>query len=329
MLKLKKAILLSTLIAPVIGNTLSINTLNESLCSSVVTPTSRGAYIISKPLSYENKGDYYFIQKNKMFSLSKTYSMPEELFSNTESVRDFVVEGDSVWSLSNNSLLRQDKDTGEVLETFSTLPKNFKESRASYAKGIHLLNKKIYIAHGKSGVVVFDLSTRQIEKVVKISSSRGISEAVSITGDSPEKIFVAVSGFQKGFNGIVTLDGQSSRILNKMSYNTKRWGIVTPNATIYQKGNRLFLNNGGWIHSFDSRIVAKSRQLNPYWHVIAEEIERPTNSGRMVTQRKYRRIVGDLIFSKDKIFGCTKFKDYSTGEMRPKTQAKAVFHNLN
>ena len=55
MLKLKKAILLSALISPVIGNALSVEKLNDSFCSSVVTPTSRGAYLISRPLSQIRK----------------------------------------------------------------------------------------------------------------------------------------------------------------------------------------------------------------------------------------------------------------------------------
>ena len=66
MLKLEKALLLSAFTAPVLGNALSVDALNDSLCSSVVTPTSRGAYLISK-LAYEEKGNHYFVQKNKMF----------------------------------------------------------------------------------------------------------------------------------------------------------------------------------------------------------------------------------------------------------------------
>ena len=82
-----------------------------------------------------------------------------------------------------------------------------KERKPSYAKSMHLLNEKIYMAHGPAGVVVFDLNTRQIEKVIKTNFSRGYNDAVSITGNSPRNLFVAVSGFQKGFNGILTIDG--------------------------------------------------------------------------------------------------------------------------
>ena len=46
---------------------------------------------------------------------------------------------------------------------------------------MHLLNEKIYTAHGPAGVVVFDLNTRQIEKVIKTNFSRGHNDAVSIT----------------------------------------------------------------------------------------------------------------------------------------------------
>ena len=331
-LKTLSTIALTSFVIPSLSYSITTQTLNESLCSNILAKKrSPGFYRVHKPLTYENEGTHYFINKNKFFSLHQDGGDKNIHFPLDENTVDFFVKENSLWTLGNN-LTERDLITGQIKNKYTTAPKALMKLAHATAKSFHVLEDKIYIAHGNLGLVVFDLSAREFIHTDKINTKNGRglpSEAVSVSGESHSQLFIAMSSWHKGFDGITVYDATSKRVLHKMAYDKRRSGNVGPNAKIYHRGERVYLNNGGWIHAFSTKNILRYRKLRASWLPIAEEVETIDHHGKTKKLTKYRMIEGDLIFANGNIMGCTKYKKKEEGFNRPVTKSKTVSFKIS
>ncbi len=331
-LKTLSTIALTSFVIPSLAYSITTQTLNDSLCSNIlVKKRSPGFYRVHKPLTYENEGNHYFINKNKFFSLHQNGGEKNIHFILDEHTTDFFVKENSLWTLGNN-LTERDLITGQIKNIYTTAPKALIKLANSRAKSFHLLEDKVYIAHGNLGLIVFDLSARKFIHTDKINTKNGggfSSEAVSVSGESHSQLFIAMSSWHKGFDGITVYDATSKKIIHKMAYDKRRSGNVGPNTKIYQKGESVFLNNGGWIHAFSTKNILRYRKLRASWLPIAEEEETIGRHGGSEKLKKYRMIEGDLIFANNQIMGCTTYKKKAEGFNRPVTKSKAVSFQIS
>ena len=328
-LKTLRKLSLTLFMIPGLSHSFSTEALNDSVCSNMIKrKESSNHYIVHRPLTYKHEGNHYFLQKNKFFSLSNNGGEGTDSLSIDEYAVDFLVKENSLWTLGKN-LIERDLMTGEVLNKYPTAPKEF--SGMGKAKGFHQLGDKIYIAHGYLGLVVFDLSQRKFVHTDRFNAKkhRGYpSELVSISGESPSQLFIAMSSWRKGFEGIAVYNASSKRVVHKMAYDKRRSGNVGPDTKIYQRGESVFLNNGGWIHAFLTKNILRYRTRKATWLPIAEDVETPDHHGRLNKLRKYRMIKGDFIFKDNQIMGCTQYMEKVDGLKRPLTKAKVVSFSL-
>ena len=214
---------LTFLMVPGLAHSLTTQSLNESLCSNIVKKTSSpGFYTVHKPLTYKYEGTQYFLHKNNLFSINQSEGVKDNHFLIDEYAVDFFIKENSVWTLGH-SLTERDLFTGQVINTYPTAPR--KMDKRARAKGFHNLGDKIYIAHGHLGLVTFDLSVRKFVHVDGINTKNGrgqSSEAVSVSGDSPSQLFIAMSAWNKGFEGITVYNASSKKIVHKMAYDKRR-----------------------------------------------------------------------------------------------------------
>jgi len=325
-----KKIPLTFLIIPGVAYSFTTQTLSDSLCfNTVEKKNSSNLYRVHRPLNYEYEGIQYFLHKNEFFSLNQNTAEKKRRFLVDENAIDFFVQEDSLWTLGEK-LIERDLVTGKVKNRYPTGPKGVE--KRTKAKGFHYLEGKVYIAHGSLGIVVFDLSDRKFNYVnsVNTKNSRGyISNAVSVSGDSPSNLFIAMSSWKKGFEGITVYDASSNRVIHNMAYDKRNSGNVGPDAKIYHKGESVFLNNGGWIHAFKTKNILRYNSLKASWLPIVEEINISSHHGAPKKLKKYRMIKGDFIFANNQILGCTVFKNKEEGFERPISKGKAVSFQLN
>ena len=133
-----------------------------------------------------------------------------------------------------------------------------------------------------------------------------------------------MSSWHKGFEGIAVYNA-SSKVSSQDGYDKRRSGNVGYDTKIYQRGESVFLNNGGWIHAFLTKNILRYRTLKAKWLPIAEDVETPDHRGKLNKLRKYRMIKGDFIFKDNQIMGCTQYMEKVDGLKKPLTKAKVAF----
>lgn len=71
-------------------------------------------------------------------------------------IKDILVEGKNVYYLTETTLYIADRVSGSLITKFRTLPNHMNYKKYAVARGLYILNNRIYIAHGEYGIMVFD-----------------------------------------------------------------------------------------------------------------------------------------------------------------------------
>lgn len=270
---------------------------NET-CSQIIVDRGNGFYSVRPPLIYQAKGeDTVVLQKVKgserpyfeFYDSLGTY----RLQGNLKTIEDFVVYRGDLWVLSEGTLFQFDNE-GFLLNSFR-YPQTGKHEQA---QALDIRNGKLIIAHGKLGLVSFDIKKQEFSFLSPVNTWQvdgRRSKAVTITWQG-NLIFAALSGLQRGaFNGLVIYDIDRNEIINEAEYRNGREGIVDPRAKIYSHEGKIYLNNGGWIHHLKVEDLLTRSNARPRWLSI------PYPFGDL---RRFLTIRGDFLFQKSEILGC-------------------------
>ncbi|MCO4794803.1 MAG: hypothetical protein KC493_13880 [Bacteriovoracaceae bacterium] len=284
------------------------DTLNNNYCKRLISfGPNQSTYKTNPPLYYSYNSEDYFIQRVKRNSRTfYEFSTPHGLFElkgEFSTVRDFVITDDRMWIASLSGLLEFNLE-GKQLKSW-VYPGTTPGRRSEQPRGVfhdrpsgHLL-----LASAGMGLVAFDLTNRSFtfsDPLNTYNQNGHYSSAIAITGDQNGVLWIAMTGeTQKAFNGIVTYDLQTQKMLGAAAYNRRKHGVLFPYGSLYLNSNSIYLNNGGWIHSFTRNDLLTNGTVRPIW----KPIERRSNN-----YRQYIMIKGDFIFHNNEIMGCGTYR---------------------
>lgn len=270
----------------------------KDTCGRVLVDRGNGFYSVRAPLIFQgaNEGTVVMQKVNagerpffEFYDTFGTYRLQADL----KSVQDFVVYRGDLWVLSEGNLLQFD-DKGVLLNSFR-YPHNGKHEEPM---GMDVRNGKLIIAHGKLGLVSFNIKEQEFSFLSAVNTWQQDgrrSKAVAVTWQG-KILYTALTGLQQGaFNGIVVYDIEENVFINEARYRNGREGVIDPRAKIYSHEGKIYLNNGGWIHHLQVDDLQNRTNARPRWLAI------PYQHGNL---NRYLTIRGDFLFNKEKISGC-------------------------
>ncbi|MCR9203699.1 MAG: hypothetical protein NXH75_03915, partial [Halobacteriovoraceae bacterium] len=184
---------------------------------------------------------------------------------------------------------------GRELNSYRYAPNT---SRHEKPQGMDLRGEEILIAQGTMGLISFDLKSRNFSfrhRANTLNEDGRASMAVSVTWEGHYAYLALATASQGAFTGVVVIDLLTNSIVNKAAYKQHRYGVLDIEAKIYFKKGKIYINNGGWIHSFTKKDIISKEYPRPRWQGIQRD-----HQGRKL----YARIRGDFIFDQGQIFGC-------------------------
>tara|TARA_R110002072_G_scaffold64203_2_gene159278 strand:+ start:125341 stop:126279 length:939 start_codon:yes stop_codon:yes gene_type:complete len=271
-------------------------TLNENNCKSLVSVDPNTGYSkTNKVLHFKDMDQEFLLQrKSEGFEVSQvddstivsTILLKKEL----RSVRDFISFDGNFYLATSMGLLKFSHE-GEYLSNLLS----------SNLRGIAKEEGTLFLMAGREGLIAFDLQTSKIlyKHSLNTSNDNGhLSASVAVTQDTKHLFILMTGNSERGFNGILTFDKSSRRILNAAEYNKRKVGVIFPYAQIYNQDDSLYLNNGGWIHQVNKQKLSGNKKITPKWLAIKYSDN---------TYPQYIMLNGDLIFQDQEILGCGKF----------------------
>lgn len=249
---------------------------------------------------HEGLGEFFLQRKRGQGSFFYQLTTPwgkVRLQNQVDMIFDFVVAEDRVWTVGSEGLKEFDLGGGLVRSyTYQGLDR----TPSTQARGVsyHQDLKKLYVSAGKLGLISFDLSSRRFDGQFPISAQLG-SWAVA-SAQNEDLLFVVMSASSaKGFSGIVVFDTAANRVLSTAGYNTKEAGSVATSSKIYVRGDKTYLNNGGWVHELTTQKIMSESKLSVSW--------KPIQYTPAIGYKQFIRFEGDFIFVGNSIMGCASY----------------------
>ncbi len=287
-----------------------ISDLNKNHCQDLITDLGQGRFRTNPVWHHESAGVDYLIQRrgNEYIFFSPAGEFP--IKANFQSLRDFIVHGDRIWTVGKDGLMEFTLEGELVRRYLETKP------RGMY---YHAGGNVLFLASYGDGLQAFDMNSKKLIYSHPLNTDNGngnYSGAVAVTGDGHNTLYVAMTGrTQYAFNGIVSLDLVKNQIISLAEYDKRRAGVIDVYPQIYNKQNEVILNNGGWIHRVPKTTLQSKKKIRPTWKAIPHI---------MGDYRQFIRIEGDLIFDQDEVIGCGT---YNIRDLR-QTKSQAFMANL-
>lgn len=275
---------------------------NDICPRSIVPGRSPGFYSSRPALSFQEANLITYLQKVTVRG-ETFYRVTNDLGSynlrtRINDVKDFVVVGENIWLLSGYELIEFDSFGKEVSRH------RYSPNSGRYEKpmGMDLRGDEILIAQGTMGLVSFDLKTKKFSfrhRSNTLQEDGRRSMAVSVTWEGNLAYVALATASEAAFTGVVVINLDDNSMVNAAAYKQRRYGVLDVQAKVYFKNGKVYLNNGGWIHSFSKLDILTKDFPKPRWQSIAREFQ-----GR----RSYAMIRGDFIFDQGKLYGCALFE---------------------
>jgi len=254
-------------------------------------------------LSYQVEDKHYSMQKiaQDSYLLLKwsKEGIRSEVLENWSHVSDFLIQDNSLWILNANSISELSLNGLDLIEEFS-IPRA--DSYQLRGRGMDLYKEKIYIAQGILGVREFDLSLREFSDLYPMYTKNKNGKRSEVTDLTFDKNFMYMSLATAGpgaFTGVTSFNMETDQIDHLGAYNIPKIGVLGPYSKIYNHGERLFINNEGWVHTISIKSFNRKKKITPRWLAHSSE-----QGGETI----YSLIRGDLTFNQDKILGCDQKK---------------------
>ncbi len=173
----------------------------------------------------------------------------DEIFQTSDRIRDLAKTQDSLWLLRDYHLTQIDC-SGVVLATY---PIVFNPNpQTAKAISMKLVGDTLFISRGSAGLTALNTVTGKIIWHSELSEVEG-SKPVSATFDGADLQVLMTGTREGGFNGVATVS-VDGKVIGQTAYNQRRAGVISPDAIAHWQGDKLVINNGGWIH-----VITKSQ----------------------------------------------------------------------
>lgn len=276
-----------------------LNQFEKDICPRSIVPGNSPGFYSSRPaLSFQEAGLITYLQK--VTERGETYYRVTndlksfQLRSSLRKVRDFVVVDENIWLLSDDYLIEFDS-FGKELGRYRYAPNT---TRHEQPQGLDLRGDELLIAQGTMGLISFHLPTRKFSfrhRSYTLNEDGRASKAVSVTWEGNYAYVALATASENAFTGVVVINLDNNSIVNKAAYKQHRYGVLDIEAKIYFRNGKIYINNGGWIHTFSKSDIVSKDFPRPRWQGIQRD-----HQGRKL----YAMIRGDFIFDQNQIIGC-------------------------
>lgn len=222
------------------------------------------------------------------------------LFKNSEKYLSMAHVQDDFFFLSKEELIQKDSSGKEIgrfiLPSLSVL---------SYGKRLMTYEDLVIVLH-EDGVSAFDKTKNEF---IWIHSNGDLSGGVMVDGTmiNEEIVILLANGYEGAFVGTVTisLKGERKKV---QKWDLFRSGFIDHKARIHWNGEKLLINNSGWMQFIDAKQLRGSKGLRVK---VA-----PTYILDSQNNRRHLDMTGDFFFTDSGFSGCGKFTFLDNGEIR-------------
>lgn len=229
--------------------------------------------------------------------------------------RSFAEVNGSIWFLQRGLIAEFDSATNVIVGTYRSIDEG-KETNTITTRARHMIadGARLYIAHGEHGVVVFDTEARKILKSYDGMIKPGSMAAAVAVKDG--FIYVLQGAYhERGFNGISILNMTDGSV-HHVEYSAQS-GVVNPYSSDMQiVGDRLFMNNGGWIHYTSLSELHGKESVAPEWLAIRD------------SKQRYLMIEGNLQVANRKVVACSSINYIPDGSRRVLKDWRMIYQDL-
>jgi len=214
-------------------------------------------------------------------------------------VSDFIIKDSLLWVLNQRSLSKFDLDSLKLIEIYP-IPRT--DRRQLRARGMDIYKNKVYIAQGVLGVREFSLDSEEFSKLYPMYTKNKdgrFSEITDLTFDGDLMYMSLATASPDAFTGVISFNMNTNSIDHLSAYNIPKIGVLGPYSKVYIYGDRIFLNNEGWVHTISINKFKRKKRMTPQWLSHSSE-----HNGETI----YSLIKGDLVFDRNKILGCDQKK---------------------
>lgn len=233
------------------------------------------------------------------------------IWSGNMPIKEIIQDGISIWLLTPTSLEEMNSG-GEILNSYPIASAN---APGSYALSMVRARDLLVITSGYGGMMGFDLEKRAFTWHNSLSGADdGYASGIAFDGD---KLLVATAtSMPDGFTGIMAVDATNGTVLKRGQYDVPRSGVISTDATAKMVGDRLLLNNGGWLHAITPEQLNGTRAIRPRWvaHVVPRNGE---------VNQHYMVLNGGFVMHDDMVMGCGVYTASENGALVRKSK---LFH---
>jgi hypothetical protein len=228
--------------------------------------------------------------------------------STPESIKGLIQDNISIWALTSTTLVELNS-AGEVLESYEIASS---QDPTGHARSMVKADRNLVIARGYGGYMAFNMDERKIIWSNSLENEdSGYGAGISFDGNN---LYAAVATrIEKGFTGIMKIDPSNGKVLKKSMYDVARSGVISTDAKVKILGDKIILNNGGWIHITLKNQIEEGKKIRPRW--LAEVVPQ---SGEV--SRHYLTLEGEFLFHGDFIMGCGAYTAFENGTYTRKTK---------
>lgn len=245
----------------------------EELCRQVITPhpDQRGAYITNNPQIASE--DNVLWVAHRLIDEEKSVwgveridgEMREWIYTTDRALSDVVLYEDKLLVLSGQDVLQLSK-SGDLLGQYSLT-----HSSGAVGRSMALDGDDLYIAQGQAGLVRFDLLNKRIvwrTNLAEVFRDGHRSFPTAVVPQNNMLYVVMTGGSVAGFNGVLMASSENGAVILSQEYDRRRAGVIDPRARAQFIGDRLVINNGGWIHIVTKAQIQGRRALTPRWVAV-------------------------------------------------------------
>ncbi|MBY0515972.1 MAG: hypothetical protein K2P81_03615 [Bacteriovoracaceae bacterium] len=252
----------------------------ETVCQNALVETQPSHFLNNPPVFSEN----FIARRLQSRYIIETIS-GDFYFEHTERINDLLEIDHDLLVLFNNYFIVLDARGRQVAKyDLPVIP-----ASTSISRSMALGGEKIFFTRGSAGVSAFDIKQKKFvgHYNLDINEKGGSAEAIVFDGENFQ--IVTATSQQDGFTGVVTMS-DSGAILGSAAYNVRKAGVVGVGARARWVGDKLLINNLGWLHVISKAQILKGKEFVPRW--VAYQIQ---ETGRY----HYMMLTGDLLVQAD------------------------------
>lgn len=229
----------------------------------------------------------------------------ELLFRNDQRYLSMAHVKDNFFFLTNEELIEKDS-AGREINRY-TLPSL---SVLSYGKRLLNHGDLVIVLH-EDGASAFDLTKKEF---IWIHSNGDLTGGVMVDGTiiNDQIVILLANGYEGAFVGVVTLSLNGERVKTQ-KWDLFRSGFIDHRARIHWAGDKLLINNSGWMQFIDAKQLRGSKGLRVKLS--------PTYVLDSQGGRRHLDMMGDFYFftneaGKREFAGCGKYTFQDNGEIK-------------